>query len=157
MDFRNDTDPRSQRSYAAMVKQASPNSRIVTNCLKAFLMGGIICCLGQLLGDLAAGPLGLDEKAAASFTSVVLIFLGATLTGIGVFDRIGRWAGAGSAVPITGFANSMVSPAIEFNREGLILGTGAKIFTVSGPVIACGVTVSLAVGLIEYIRMFVGG
>ena len=157
MDFRQDTDKRNQAAYAAMVKQASPNSPILLNCLKAFLVGGIICCVGQFIGQLARGPLEMDAKLAGSFTSVVMVFIGATLTGVGIYDRIGAWAGAGSAVPITGFANSMVSPAIEFNREGLILGTGAKIFTIAGPVITCGVTASLVAGIIELIRMRLGG
>ena len=94
MDFRQDTDKRNQAAYAAMVKQASPNSPILLNCLKAFLVGGIICCIGQFIGQLARGPLEMDAKLAGSFTSVVMVFIGATLTGVGIYDRIG---GVGSA------------------------------------------------------------
>ena len=116
--------------------------------MSAGLSGGVICCIGQLIKDFGSNALGMDEKLCAAFTAIVLVFLGALLTGLGVYDRIGAWAGAGSVVPITGFANSIVSPAMEFKREGLTLGTAAKMFTIAGPVLVYGIGSSIIVGLI---------
>ena len=117
--------------------------------LRAVWVGGLICCIGQALNMLGE-TLELTELTVPMFTSVVLIFLGTTLTGIGVYDKIGRYAGAGSIVPITGFANSVAAPAIEYRREGIVLGIGARIFQLAGPVIAYGVTSSMIVGFIYY-------
>jgi stage V sporulation protein AC len=119
------------------------------NCIFAFLIGGLLCCLGQLLFALFS-RLGLDEKSAGTLVTVSLIFLSAVLTGIGIFDRIARVAGAGTLVPVTGFANSVVSPAIDNKSEGLILGVGAKIFIVSGPVILYAVLSGTLYGVIYY-------
>ncbi|MBP3486556.1 MAG: SpoVA/SpoVAEb family sporulation membrane protein, partial [Oscillospiraceae bacterium] len=127
-----------------------PASRHVRGCLRAFWVGGVICCIGQALGMLGE-KLELSELTAPMFTSVVLIFLGTTLTGIGIYDKIGRYAGAGSIVPITGFANSVAAPAIEYRREGIILGVGARIFQLAGPVLAFGITASMAVGFIYFV------
>ena len=117
---------------------------------RAFWVGGTICCLGQAL-TLWAEQLHLGEITAPMFTTSVLIFLGTTLTGIGVYDRIGKYAGAGSAIPVTGFANSVAAPAIEFQREGAITGVGARLFTLAGPVLAYGVAASVAVGIIYWL------
>ena len=117
---------------------------------QTFWVGGVICCLGQAL-TLWAEKMQLTEITAPMFTSVVLIFLGTTLTGLGVYDRIGKYAGAGSIVPITGFANSVAAPAIEFRREGLVLGVGAKLFAIAGPVLTYGIASSMAVGLVFWI------
>ena len=136
--------------YSRLVSDLTPPSRHVRGCLRAFWVGGLICCIGQAL-NLLAEKLALSELTAPMFTTVVLIFLGTTLTGIGVYDKIGRYAGAGSIVPITGFANSVAAPAIEYRREGVVLGIGARIFQLAGPVLTYGITTSLAVGFIYYV------
>jgi len=143
--------PLNANEYSALVSQMTPPSRHLRGCLRAFWVGGLICCIGQAL-NLLGEKLNLSELTAPMFTSVVLIFLGTTLTGIGVYDKIGRYAGAGSIVPITGFANSVAAPAIEFRREGLILGLGAKLFTLAGPVLTYGVIASVIVGVVEWLK-----
>ena len=143
------TDER--RRYDRMVKALTPNSNYLRGYGRAFWVGGLICAMGQLLSLFGAEVLGLPDGSDAMFTSIALIFIGVLLTGIGVYDDIGRYAGAGSIVPITGFANSMAAPAIEFRREGLILGVGAKLFTVAGPVLVYGVTASMVVGVIYWL------
>lgn len=140
----------SKDDYSKMTDKASPNSPIFLNCLKAFIIGGLICTLGQLIMELLKNA-GLGEKEVQAGTSSILIILTAILTGIGVFDKIARHAGAGTIVPITGFANSVVSPALEFKHEGFILGTAAQMFTIAGPVIVYGIGSSLLYGLIIYI------
>ena len=142
--------PISPEDYGRLVSKLTPPSRHVRGCLRAFWVGGTICCIGQAL-NLLADALKLSELTASMFTSVVLIFLGTTLTGIGIYDRIGRYAGAGSIVPITGFANSVAAPAIEFRREGIVLGIGARIFQLAGPVLTFGITSSMLVGFIYFI------
>lgn len=134
--------------YAELVARLSPKSDMVSGLLRAFWVGGAICCLGQAIIELGRGPLGMTNTAAQTLCSTVLVLLTALLTGIGVFDRIGKYAGAGAFVPISGFANAMVSPAMEFRREGLVLGLGAKLFTIAGPVLVWGVSASVLVGLI---------
>ena len=138
-----------QVKYQKLVKERMPKSRTLSQCIRAFISGGIICCIGQLMHNWAQQGMGLDEKGTAAFTAIVMVFLGATLTGIGVYDKIGEWSGAGSIVPITGFANSIVSPAMEFKREGFITGTAAKLFTIAGPVLVYGVGSSVIVGLLS--------
>lgn len=140
----------SKDDYSKMTDKASPNSPIFLNCLKAFIIGGLICTLGQLIMELLKNA-GLGEKEVQTGTSSILIILTAILTGIGVFDKIARHAGAGTIVPITGFANSVVSPALEFKHEGFILGTAAQMFTIAGPVIVYGIGSSFLYGLIIYI------
>lgn len=137
-----------QRRYQQRVEERIPKSRTLSQCIRAFVSGGIICCIGQLVRDFGENRLMLDEKSVAAFTAIVMVFLGAGLTGLGVYDKIGSWAGAGSIVPITGFANSVVSPAMEFKREGFVTGTAAKMFTIAGPVLVYGIGSSVAVGLI---------
>ncbi len=140
----------SKDDYSKMADKASPNSPKILNCVKAFLIGGLICTIGQVIMELLKNA-GLNEKEVQAGTSAVLIILTAILTGIGVFDKIARHAGAGTIVPITGFANSVVSPAMEFQHEGLILGTAAQMFSIAGPVIVYGVGSSFLYGLIIYI------
>ena len=106
-----------QARYQKLVKERMPKSRTLSQCVRAFISGGIICCIGQLIHDFAKLTLNYSESNVAAFTAIVLVFIGATLTGVGIYDKIGAWAGAGSVVPITGFANSIVSPAMEFKRE----------------------------------------
>ena len=137
-------------NYAAMVKRFTPKSKLAQGCLRAFWVGGTICMLGQAIADAGAIWLGLNSAAAQTFASMALVFLTALLTGLGIFDRIARYAGAGTVVPITGFANAMVSPAMEFKTEGWVLGTGAKLFTIAGPVLVYGVSTSVLVGILYY-------
>ena len=134
--------------YKQLVDRMSPKSDMAKGLLRAFWVGGAICCLGQALQEAAKVWLHMNNTAAGTFCSTVLVFLTALLTGVGVFDRIGQYAGAGAFVPITGFANAMVSPAMEFRREGLVLGLGAKLFTIAGPVLVWGVSASVLVGII---------
>lgn len=137
-----------EKDYQRRVNEKMPKSKTFLQCVRAFISGGIICCIGQLIHDFAKLVLNFSESNVAAFTAIVLVFLGATLTGIGVYDNIGSWAGAGSVVPITGFANSIVSPAMEFKREGYVLGLGAKMFSIAGPVLVYGISASVLVGLI---------
>ena len=132
-------------------KQAKPKPKYFKNIVLAFIVGGIICMIGQAINDFYMNFVGLDKLAASSATSITLIFIGALLTGIGVYDLIGKRAGAGSIVPITGFANSIVSPAMEFKREGYVLGVGANLFKVAGPVLVYGIGSSILCGFIYYI------
>lgn len=136
--------------YAQSVKAASPPSPVVKDCALAFLFGGFVCTIGQLLCRLYQN-LGLELPQARMAVSVSLILLSASLTALGWYDNIAKYAGAGVLVPITGFANSMVSPAIEFKSEGFITGLGAKLFTVAGPVLVFGITASVVYGLIIFI------
>lgn len=140
----------SKKQYDEMVKQASPNSPVGKDCLFAFLFGGAICTVGQVLCQLYQN-LGLELKDARAFVSVSLILLSAILTAVGWYDQMAKYAGAGTLVPITGFANSMVSPAMEFKSEGFITGLGAKMFVVAGPVLVFGITASVVYGLIRVI------
>lgn len=140
--------------YAKLVKDISPPSPIVKNCIWAFLVGGTICCLGQLMKT-GYQALGLDEESAGTAVSMSLVFLSALLTGLSVYDDIAKRAGAGTLVPITGFANAVAAPAIEFKTEGFILGVGAKMFTIAGPVIVYGVSASVVYGIIYYFCQFV--
>ena len=133
--------------YKKYAERHAPRSHVGRNILRAFLVGGLICCLGQLLFDLY-GAAGLDKENAATAESMTLIFAAALLTGLGVFDDIAKFAGAGTLVPITGFSNSVVSPALEFKSEGLITGTAAKMFVIAGPVIVYGISASVVYGLI---------
>lgn len=148
---------RRYREYDRLVRQLTPNSNFLQGYVRAFWVGGVICVLGQLLAYWGEKGLGLVEEDALMFTSVCLIFLGTTLTGLGVYDDIGRYAGAGSIVPITGFANSIAAPAIEFRREGLVMGVGARLFTVAGPVLAYGVAASIVAGVIYWVIGGMGG
>ena len=140
----------SNKQYDEMVKKASPDSPILIDCLKAFLIGGAICCFGQLLFYIFSKN-GMSTDESRSLVSISLIVITAVLTGIGVFDKIAKHAGAGTIVPITGFANSVVSPALEFKSEGFIMGTGASIFKIAGPVILYGTSAASLYGLIYFI------
>ncbi len=138
-----------ERDYQQLVSERAPKSKVLLQCVQAFVSGGAICCIGQLVRDFARLTLKFSEKDVSAFTAIVMVFLGATLTGIGIYDRIGSWAGAGSVVPITGFANSIVSPAMEFRPEGFVLGLGAKLFSIAGPVLVYGISASIIVGLLS--------
>ncbi len=134
--------------YNEYIKGMAPKSPLWGDLAKAFVVGGLICCLGEGLSMLYKDMAGLPEEDAATAVSMTLVFLSALLTGLNVYDKIARFAGAGTLVPITGFANSVVSPALEFKTEGFILGTAAKMFTIAGPVITFGISASVVYGLI---------
>ena len=140
----------SPKEYDKIVKKNSPKSKCFTNCIKAFLIGGAICTLGQALFSLYMS-LGLDEKMSKTLVSVSLIFVGILFTALGIYDKIAKHGGAGTLVPITGFANAVSSPAIEFKSEGYIAGLGAKLFIIAGPVIVYGVSASIIYGAIYWI------
>ena len=139
-----------EKEYGALVKDMMPKSPIFKDCFNAFWIGGLICTLGQLImnGYLA---LGIPKQDAATAMSMTLVALSALLTGLSLYDNIAKHAGAGTLVPITGFANSIAAPAVEFKTEGFILGVGAKMFTIAGPVIVYGVSASVVYGLIYWI------
>lgn len=132
-----------------MVKAASPKSPLFKNCLRAFVSGGIICCIGQFLMNVFS-TFGVVTESRNMLVSVILIGAASLLTGLGFYSKIGKFCGAGSIVPITGFSNSVTAPAVEFKKEGFVLGLGAKIFTVAGPVILYGTLSSILVGVIYY-------
>lgn len=138
-----------EKNYDQYVKKNMPKSNLLMDCLKAFIVGGAICTFGQVLETLSIEILQLSKDNSAMFVSVVLIFLGALLTGLGVYDKIGQFAGAGSIIPITGFSNSIVSPAMEFKREGYVLGVGAKMFSIAGPVLVYGIILSVIAGIVQ--------
>ena len=133
--------------YREYAKRRAPRSNTRLNALKAFLMGGLICCVGQFLLNLYAAA-GLDREAAGTACSVTLVLLAALLTGLGVYDDLAKLGGAGTLVPITGFANAVAAPALEFKTEGLVTGTAAKMFVIAGPVIVFGIGSSVIYGLI---------
>ncbi len=145
-----EADSMTKNEYQKYIDQKTPNSTLGKDLCLAFIIGGLICCIGQAIGD-GLKAMGADTETAASATSVILVFLGAFLTGIGVYDSIAKFAGAGTIVPITGFANSVVSPAMEFKSEGLVLGLSAKMFIIAGPVLVYGMLSSVAVGIVYYI------
>ena len=136
-----------KKEYLDYVDQKSPNSTILKNCFNAFWVGGLICSIGQIIFDFCQYK-GLDTTSSSTIVSIILIGIAAFLTGLNIFNKIGKFAGAGSLVPITGFANSIVSPAIEFKSEGYVMGVGGKMFTVAGPVLVFGISTSVVVGII---------
>lgn len=145
----------SSKEYNKIVTKNSPKSKLFVNCIKAFLIGGAICTIGQGFTDLYA-MLGAAEKDSKTLCSVTLIFIGILLTAIGVYDKIAKHGGAGTLVPITGFANAVSSPAIEFKSEGYIAGLGAKLFIIAGPVIVYGVSASIIYGFVLWILSLFG-
>lgn len=138
------------KEYSDYVDKKSPNSPILKNCFNAFWVGGLICSIGQIIMDFCMYK-GMDNTLASTVVSISLIAVSAILTGLNVFNRIGKFAGAGSLVPITGFANSIVSPAIEYKSEGYVMGVGGKMFTVAGPVLVFGISTSVIIGIIASI------
>ena len=145
----------SSKEYNKIVTKNSPKSKLFVNCIKAFLIGGAICTIGQGFTDLYA-MLGAAEKDSKTLCSVTLIFIGILLTAIGVYDKIAKHGGEGTLVPITGFANAVSSPAIEFKSEGYIAGLGAKLFIIAGPVIVYGVSASIIYGFVLWILSLFG-
>ena len=145
------------QQYLDYLNKKSPNSPIWKNMLMAFLVGGAICTVGQWFLEFYENTIGLSEENSKNAECITMIFIGALLTGLNLYSKIGKYAGAGSIVPITGFANSVVSPAMEFKKEGLILGLASKMFVIAGPVLVYGITASVGVGLIYWIIKMVGG
>ncbi len=139
-----------EREYKKIVDELSPKSPMWKDCLIAFVVGGAICTLGQFILNLY-GNMGIEKNDAGTLTSMTLVALSALLTGLSLYDNLAKFAGAGTLVPITGFANSIAAPAVEFKTEGFILGVGAKMFTIAGPVIVYGVSASVVYGLIYWI------
>lgn len=136
--------------YQKYANSITPKSKITTNCIMAFLVGGLICTIGQVISNIAKNYYNMNKEEASATTSITLIIIAAILTGLGLYEKIGKRAGAGSVVPITGFSNSIVSPAMEHKREGYVMGIGAKMFSIAGPVLVYGVSASVVVGLINY-------
>ena len=139
-----------EKEYGKLVKQLSPNSPLIKDCIWAFVVGGLICVLGQLLND-GYALTGLEKTEAGTATSMTLVALSALFTGLSLYDDLAKHAGAGTLVPITGFANAVAAPAVEFRTEGFILGVGAKMFTIAGPVIVYGTVASVVYGVIYWI------
>lgn len=139
-----------EKQYQDYVKQHTPIHNVWTNMLKAFLTGGSICTLGQLISNYCK-TLGLSEKDCGAWTAIVLVLFSVILTGLNVYSKIANWGGAGALVPITGFANSVAAPAIEYKKEGQVFGIGAKIFTIAGPVLLYGVVTSWALGVVYWV------
>ncbi|MCR5755906.1 MAG: stage V sporulation protein AC [Acetatifactor sp.] len=149
-------DEQLKKEYEHYVKEVTPTHNLWLQMLKAFLVGGLICTLGQFITNCAMQTFGLDKQTAGSWTSLCLIFLSVLLTGLNLFPPLAKFGGAGALVPITGFANSVAAPAIEFQKEGQVFGIGAKIFTIAGPVILYGIVVSWLLGLIYWISGLLG-
>ena len=139
-----------EKEYDALVKEIMPKSPVWKDCLNAFWIGGVICVLGQFLGN-RYSDLGLSKDMAGTAASMTLVALAALLTGLSLYDNLAKYAGAGTLVPITGFANAIAAPAVEFKTEGMILGTAAKMFTIAGPVIVYGVSASVIYGVIYWL------
>ena len=139
-----------QKKYQEYVDKKSPNSPILKNCFNAFWVGGLICTFGQII-SLICKARGFDEATSGTIVSIILIAISAFLTSLNLFNRIGKFAGAGSLVPITGFANSIVAPSIEFKSEGYVMGVGSKMFTIAGPVLVFGICTSIIVGIVYLI------
>jgi len=138
-----------EKEYGKLVKELSPNSPILKDCIWAFVIGGLICTLGQGLINLYI-HLGLEKQDASTACSMTLVALSALLTGLSWYDDLAKHAGAGTLVPITGFANAIAAPAVEFKTEGFIMGVGAKMFTIAGPVIVYGISAGVVYGILYY-------
>ncbi len=149
MEQANQQEVRQQKEYEKYVKEVTPTHNLWLQMLKAFVTGGIICCIGQFILNYA-GNMGLDKQTAGSWCSLILVFLSVVLTGFGLYPKIVKWGGAGALVPITGFANGVAAPAIEYKSEGQVFGIGCKIFTIAGPVILYGILASWVLGIIYY-------
>lgn len=145
-----------KQNYQDMVDKTNPPSSLIKDCVFSFIVGGLICDVGQFFMNLYLNY-GVSKDDVGFYVSATMVFLGAFLTGLGLYDNIGKHAGAGSVVPITGFANSIVSPAMEFKREGYVFGVGAKMFLIAGPVLVYGISTSVIVGIIYYFIQYFAG
>ena len=142
-------EARIQKKYENMANELTPKSKIFQDCLKAFLVGGLICDIGQLIHNIYIN-FGFSEEKVMNIVPIIMIFIGALLTGTGTYSKLANFGGAGTVVPITGFSNAVVSPAIEFKKEGFVFGVAAKMFTIAGPVLVYGIGSSVIVGIIYY-------
>lgn len=144
-----------EKEYEEYVKMITPTHNLYLQMLKAFIVGGIICVIGQFLLNFASGSLGMDKEMSGSFCSLILVFMSVLLTGLNIYPSIVKFGGAGALVPITGFANSVAAPAVEFKKEGQVFGIGCKIFTIAGPVILYGIFTSWVLGLCYWLITFI--
>lgn len=149
-------DENQKQQYQEYVKEVTPTHNLWLQMLKAFLVGGIICVIGQIILNYCSNALGMDKETAGSWCSLLLVLLSVLLTGLNIYPSITKWGGAGALVPITGFANSVAAPAIEFKKEGQIFGVGCKIFTIAGPVILYGIFTSWVLGLFYWLGKVFG-
>uniref|UniRef100_UPI0040571709 SpoVA/SpoVAEb family sporulation membrane protein n=1 Tax=Acetatifactor sp. TaxID=1872090 RepID=UPI0040571709 len=149
-------DEQKKQEYQKYVKEVTPTHNLGAQMIKAFITGGIICVIGQFILNYATNTMGLDKQTAGNWCSLILVLCSAILTGFNLYPRIVKWGGAGALVPITGFANSVAAPAIEFQKEGQVFGIGCKIFTIAGPVILYGIFSSWVLGLIYWIGIMMG-
>jgi len=138
-----------KKEFKQLTENDKPKPQLLTHCVRAFIIGGVICDIGQMFNNLYS-KLGVPNDLLGAYVSITMVFVGAFLTGIGIYDKIAEYAGAGTVVPITGFANSIVSPAMEFKKEGFVFGVAAKMFIIAGPVLVYGVTSSVIVGIVYY-------
>lgn len=145
-----------EQDYRKHVEQVTPKYNLPYQMIKAFIMGGIICLLGQFILNYATNRMGIDKESAASWCSMLLVLISVLLTGFNLYPKLVEWGGGGALVPITGFANSVASAAIEYQKEGQVFGIGCKIFTIAGPVILFGIVTSWVLGLVYWIGMMLG-
>ena len=150
------TQQQKEQNYRQHVEQVTPKYNLPLQMLKAFIMGGIICLLGQFILNYATDRMGLDKETAASWCSMLLVLVSVLLTGFNLYPKLVEWGGGGALVPITGFANSVASAAIEYQKEGQVFGIGCKIFTIAGPVILFGIVTSWVLGIIYWIGTLIG-
>lgn len=140
----------SPNEYEEFIKDKLPKPKLLPNCIKAFIVGGLISDIGQFITN-SLKNMNLNQNQVSTGTAIILVFLGAFFTGLGIYDKLGKFAGAGSIVPITGFSNSIVSPAMEFKREGFVFGVGARMFVIAGPVLVYGISTSVVIGIIYFL------
>lgn len=143
-------DNMTNKEYQEYLKRKIPKPDYMNNSIRAFIVGGTICLIGQIVRNMLF-RFGFNEKEVVTGTAIIMVFLGSLLTGLGIYDKIGKFGGAGAAIPITGFANSIVAPAMEYKREGYLFGVAAKMFTIAGPVLVYGIGSSIIVGLLYLI------
>ena len=153
---RTDAEEVKKQEYQKYVKKVTPKHNLLLQMLRAFITGGIICTIGQFILNYATDTMGLDKQTAGRWCSLILVLIAVILTGLNIYPGIVKWGGAGALVPITGFANSVAAPAIEFKKEGWVFGVGCKIFTIAGPVILYGILASWALGIVYYVMKMVG-
>lgn len=148
-------DKEIKKDFEILSNKMKPKPKVFKNCVRAFIIGGLICVIGQFILNMLI-KFGVSKDDATTWLPIIMIFIGAFLTGIGVYDKIAAIAGAGTIVPITGFSNSIVSPAMEFKKEGFVMGIGSKMFTIAGPVLVYGISTSIVIGIIYYILILIG-
>lgn len=148
-------DKEIKKDFEILSNKMKPKPKVFKNCVRAFIIGGLICVIGQFILNMLI-KFGVPKDDATTWLPIIMIFIGAFLTGIGLYDKIAAIAGAGTIVPITGFSNSIVSPAMEFKKEGFVMGIGSKMFTIAGPVLVYGISTSIVIGIIYYILILIG-